>query len=59
MLPHQICHEQHATLWQQGSLYLTDCAADAGTALVIPCLRLGQGCHPLLPPYIHTGALLT
>ena len=59
MPAHQVCLEQHATLWQLGFLCLTDCAADAGTALVIPCLRPGQGCHPLLPPYIHTGALLT
>lgn len=59
MQPHHFCLEQHAALWQLGFLCLTDFAADAGTALVVPCLHLEQGCHPLRPPYIHTGALLT
>lgn len=53
MLAHQVCLEQHATLLQLGSLCLTDYAADAGTALVIPCLHLEQGCLPLLLLYTH------
>lgn len=56
-LAHQVCLEQHATLLQLGFLCLTDFAADAGTALATPCLRLEQGCLPLLPPY--TWAVLT
>ena len=59
MQPHHICLEQHAALWQLGFLCLTDFAADAETALVVPCLHLEQGCRPLRPPYIHTRALLT
>lgn len=56
-LARQVCFEQHATLLQLGSLCLTNFAADAGTALATPCLRLEQGCLPLLPPY--KWALLT